>query len=139
MAGSSSSKSLTAPVVQRGTLYVPPPSKQLPARRFQSERKKQSHFLGALAETASVAEACHYVGATRAEVFEWRRDPAFAAAWNEAVTIARSVIVDAAVDRALHGAPRPILDKSGEVVAWVRRPSDALLATLLQNPHLLNS
>ena len=141
MAGDIARRSLTAPVVVQGTVYEPPPAKRLRAsgKQIKDVRKRQSYFLGVLAETASVADACHYVGATRVEVSEWRRDPAFEVAWNEALRLARSVIVDTAVDRAVNGAPNPIVTKAGEVTGWFRKPSDGLLTTLLQNPHLMRS
>ena len=139
MANDPARRSLSAPVVEQRTLYEPPPVKRSRGKQIKDVRKRQSYFLGVLAETASVADACHYVGTTRVEVSEWRRDPAFNAAWNDALRIARSVIVDAAVDRAVNGAHVPIVDKTGDVTGWIRKPSDALLTTLLQNPHLMRS
>jgi hypothetical protein len=131
MAGKVNKKDLSESIVAETKLFEPPSVQPIRARVFKDKQKKQSYFLGALAETASVADACHYVGATRVEVSEWRRDPAFNAAWSEALRLARSVIVDAAVDRAINGTAIPIVTKTGDVTGWFRRPSDGLLTTLL--------
>jgi len=126
-------------VVQTGDVIEPTVVDDIVPMELATEREMKSAFLGVLAETASVLEACKVVGISRVEAHQWRKDPAFDRAWNQAYTIARSVIIDAAVDRALVGTARPILDRYGEVKGWVRTPSDAVLSVLLKEPHLLNS
>ena len=99
--------------------------------------EQRRYFLGALAETGQVSVACSAVGVSRIEAHQWRKDPVFERAWQDAYKIARSVIVDEAVSRAVHGAHRPIFNRDGEVTGWLRVPSDAVLTVILKEPHLL--
>ncbi len=98
-------------VVQQGDVLEPEVVEANQIYTGNDEMERKRYFLGALAETGSVSRACQAVGISRIEAHQWRKDPFFERGWNEAYRIARTVIVDAPVDRAINGALRPIFCK----------------------------
>ncbi len=88
-------------------------------------------FLGALASSLNVSEACRAAGVSRETVYKHRRsDLAFAAAWDDARETAVDDLEGEAYRRAL-GCERPVYYK-GEKCGTVRDYSDALAMFLLK-------
>ena len=89
-------------------------------------------FLEALAETASVSRAAELSGIGRARWYACRRrDPAFAAAWDEALDQGTDALEDEAVRRALEGVDKPVF-RGNEIVGHLREYSDRLLVLMLK-------
>jgi len=73
-------------------------------------------FCETLAETAVVAEACEVAGKSISGAYALRRrNPAFAAAWDAALTIARERLADTLLARSMEGNIEQIW-KDGEIV-----------------------
>jgi len=120
-------------MVERGGSYRSATSDDCPSLDSVGPEARRSRFLFVLRETGVVAEACRAVGASWTQVARWRRDdPRFARRYDEALHMGRSALLDVAVDRALNGAFKPVVDDSGEIVGWTREPSDAVLLVLLK-------
>ncbi len=100
-------------------------------------RPAQRRFLEALAETGSVELAAQAAGKSRRAAYNLRRSPAgvaFRAGWAAAVLLARDVVTDTLIERALFGQRSEIeRDSDGRVSARTRfdpRLSMALLTRL---------
>jgi hypothetical protein len=66
--------------------------------------QKKAEFVRALAEEGTVTAACQAVGIGRRTVYDWRReDPAFAAAWDDALRDAFDRLEASMYSRALKG------------------------------------
>jgi transposase-like protein len=64
----------------------------------------RARFIEYLARTANVTDAARHIGSHRNTLYDWReRDPAFRAAWDEAIEIATDELEQEARRRALHG------------------------------------
>jgi hypothetical protein len=95
---------------------------------------KQTAFIEALADTASVVEAAARVGMAAESAYRLRRHAgatAFVNAWDAALDHAVQRLVDTAFARAIHGVPRAVFHK-GEHVGEQRIYSDRLLTFLLR-------
>ena len=100
---------------------------------------RQQQFVKALSKTGSVTKAAALAGTSRTRVYELRnRDPAFAAAWEDAEEAAVDRLEDEARRRALEGVPEPLVsagklvrDYDGQPVI-IRRYSDNLLLALIK-------
>ena len=94
---------------------------------------KQADFLGALAETWSVAAAARHVGMTRESAYrlrEKRGAQSFAAAWDAILAAprgARKSTYELLWHRAFHGTLKPVM-RGGKHVATLASPdNDAIL------------
>lgn len=66
-------------------------------------------FCAALAETCNVSKACAAIGVSRYTAYQWRKnDPAFAAAWDDALKAALLGLEDEAHRRAFVGMDEPL-------------------------------
>ena len=103
----------------------------LPSRRALT-RAKQARFLAVLRQSSNVAAAARAVGTAPSGWYDMRRrDPAFAAAWAEAIEEATDKLEEEARRRALDGTEEPVFYQ-GKPVGFVRRYSDRLLTFLLR-------
>lgn len=99
---------------------------------FTEERKAE--FLEVYRRTGQhylSAEACQVAGTT---VFtHLRKDPAFAEAYEEAKQHFGDIIEQEAIRRAVQGwRERPVVNEQGEVVGYVQKFSDSLMAMVLK-------
>jgi hypothetical protein len=97
---------------------------------------KQADFLGALAETGSIAAAARRVGMTRESAYRLRDKPgaeSFAAAWDDVIAqchapVPRKSTEERLWNRAFYGALKPIM-RGGRHVGTRHSPdNDALLS-----------
>jgi hypothetical protein len=108
-------------------------------KRLRLTRERQERFLKALAETGIVSAAVEIAGTSRTRAYDlWKRDPAFAAAWEEAEERAADALGAEAWRRAVVGVRAPLVssgkvvrDYDGQPIA-IRRYSDALMIALLK-------
>ena len=92
----------------------------------------QEAFLGHLRETGNVSAAARAAGTCRSRCYEWRRrDPAFVAAWADALEEAADKLEMEAFRRAVKGFGEGRFFQ-GSVVGEVTRYSDSLLMFLLR-------
>jgi hypothetical protein len=97
---------------------------------FDDAKKKL--FLASLAEFPSVSAALRAANVSRATAYAHRyEDSDFGKAWDLALEIGYGILEDEAVRRAVLGIQEPIYHK-GEIVGYVNRYSDTLLAFLLK-------
>lgn len=67
--------------------------------------QRMAMFCALLADTGVVTDACEAVGMTTGSAYgARRRNPLFAAAWEEAISIARERLADALLARSLEGS-----------------------------------
>lgn len=95
--------------------------------------ERQRDFIGALAETGCVSEACAQVGLTPRSAYRLREHPkakSFADAWDHALSMASARLASIAFERAVHGSVERIY-RNGELVEERRKTSDRLLMWLL--------
>lgn len=124
------------PPVRRVPAFSPVP---LRARTDGWTALRQADFLGALAETRSVAEAARRVGMARETAYRLRRKAgaeSFAAAWDAILGKAadgrvRKVTPEALWQRALVGLLRPVM-RGGRHVATVQSPDNTALLRLMR-------
>ena len=89
-------------------------------------------FINELARRGNVVAAVARAKVGRQTVYDARSaDPAFAAAWDEAIAIADELMEAEARRRAVEGTLRPVF-QGGEEVGRVREYSDTLLIFLLK-------
>jgi hypothetical protein len=108
-------------------------------KKLKLTRERQERFLMALAETGVVSTAAEIAGTSRTRVYELRkRDPAFAAGWDEAEERAADALEAEAWRRAVVGVAEPLVsagkivrDDHGLPIA-IRRYSDTLMIALLK-------
>ncbi len=94
--------------------------------------KKKEEFLGHLAGGNTVVVAAQGIAVSRKTVYEWRdKDPAFRAAWEQALEDGTQALEQEAFRRAVRGVEEPIHYR-GRKVDSVRRYSDTLLIFLLK-------
>ena len=89
---------------------------------------RQGAFIGALEDTGSVTRAARVAGMSPAAAYQLRRAPgatSFAQAWDEAMRRGVRVLVDATMERAIHGVPIPVMYR-GRQVATRRAYNDKL-------------
>lgn len=95
--------------------------------------EKIERFAAELSETGQVKKACAAAGISRRTAFYWRKlDATFAAAWDEALKVAVTVLEDEALRRAQEGNERPVFNAKGEQTGVVREYSDTLAIFLLK-------
>ena len=94
--------------------------------------RAREKFIQVLRAQANVSNACTAINVSRRGAYSRREaDPAFAAAWDEAIEEAADALEAEAWRRAVSGVERPIVWK-GEVTGTVREYSDRLLECLLR-------
>jgi hypothetical protein len=95
--------------------------------------QRQVEFLSAIAAGHSVAEAARMVGRSRTSAYALRarlKGEPFDRAWHAATRCQFDALLEAAMERALHGVEVPHLHK-GEVVHTSRRYDERLTIALL--------
>ena len=96
--------------------------------------RRQTDFLGYLAETGSVAAACRHVGLSREAAYSLRRRAgaeSFAAAWDAALGAPVRNLTDHDLEyRAMRGLIRPVM-RNGKYVGTHRKPDNSALLRLL--------
>jgi len=81
--------------------------------------EKQATFLRAIAEGATVGQACRLVGLTQQSAYAFRlsaRGAHFALGWEAALLHARNCLADTLMERALHGTVETITRSDGSEV-----------------------
>ena len=102
------------------------------ANRTKLTNRARETFLEVLRETANVSEAAKTARVSRTCAYAHQKaDPAFAAAWDEAVEVARDALEAEARRRAVNGVEEPVFHK-GKVCGHIRRYSDRMLEILLK-------
>jgi hypothetical protein len=100
-------------------------------------KRKRAAFIEALSKGFSVTSATKIANLPSKTAYHLKvSDPAFAAAWNEAIEVGLDLLEDEARRRALEGYDKPIIH-NGQVVGHVKAYSDSLLRLLLRRhrPH----
>ena len=104
----------------------------IPGRPFDEDRREA--FLDVLREVGIVRDACRVAGVGRSTAYEHRReDPAFAAAWDEAVEDALDLAERELLRRGRDGVDKPVY-QGGQMVGTIREFSDTALLAYL-NAH----
>jgi hypothetical protein len=116
--------------------FLPAPTR-LRADGWTPER--QRGFVEHLADCGCVSHAAAHVGMTKQSAYALRRrapNSMFAYAWDAAIQLARTLLHDTAVERALDGTATPVFHR-GEQIGERRVYNDRLLMFLLtQNEKL---
>lgn len=97
--------------------------------------KRQRGFIEALARTGSVTRAAAAVNMAKEGAYQLRLHPEaaeFRAAWEQALDYGTHILSDAALDRAIHGVPVPIMHE-GKQVAERRTFNERLTMWQLQH------
>lgn len=95
--------------------------------------KNREHFIEALKRERSVAHACAAVGIGRTAAYSWRTDdPAFRAAWDEAIAKNLDDLEASAMRRAIEGTKEPITNKDGKVIGHRVKHETALTIFMLK-------
>jgi len=103
---------------------VPPPSRQT--------EEQDARFFAALENGHPVSSACRAAGYAVPSVYRWRIDnPAFAARWTEALTLAADLLEEEADRRGRDGLDEPVFHR-GRQCGAKRRYSDGLLLARLK-------
>lgn len=106
--------------------------KRRPHGSIRVNKARREAFLEMLAETASVTAASQATGVYRVKWYRLRKsDPAFAAAWDEALEIGIDAVEDEAIRRAVAGHEEPVYFQ-GQKVGAIRKYSDRMLMLLLR-------
>lgn len=89
-------------------------------------------FIAKLTSSGNVSAAAREAGISRRAAYDRRDDdPAFAAAWSDALEEATDALEEEARRRAVEGTEKPLLYK-GEVVGYIQEYSDTLMTLLLK-------
>jgi hypothetical protein len=100
--------------------------------------ERQKMFIETLAATASISEACRYVGLSRQSAHKlYGRSPHFRAAWDEALKAAVGVLAATAFDRAVNGTQEQVWH-DGQMIGFREKHHDRLLMYLLRVRDPLN-
>lgn len=99
---------------------TPNPTPRPSPRRRRTPPDWRPGFLAALEATGSVSAALSAAGVGRSTAYDARAaDPAFAAAWAEALERAGDLLEAEARRRAVAGLKRPVLYQGRQATAWV--------------------
>jgi len=107
----------------------------LRATRHGWTPERQAHFIGWLAETGSVSDACARVGMSRKGAYQLRGKPggeSFAAAWDAALGLPARKVTLSAWDILADGNLIQPRFRSGKYVGFRRKPALAELCRLLR-------
>jgi hypothetical protein len=103
-----------------------------PTRHDGWTGERMAMFCGLLAETGIVGDACLAVGMSRTTAYEARRrNPLFAAAWEEALGLARNRLADELLERSLTGCVEKYY-RDGELVGEKRIVDNKLGMAILR-------
>lgn len=95
----------------------------------------RARFLLDLSDHGMVGRAADSIKRRRITLYAWKiDDPEFAAAWEEAHSVAMQTLEEEALRRGREGVEKPVY-QGGQMVGTVREYSDPLLARLLQAHH----
>ncbi len=113
-----------------GELAQPMPGRALRHDGWTDARR--ALFLDRLRETASVAKSAKYVRKAVSGAYALRqRDPAFAAAWDEALQQAMDMLEGILLERVVNGVEKPVFF-GGKQCGTMREYSDRLAMFLLR-------
>ena len=104
-------------------------------RRNSITPERQRAFIAALAATGIVTQAARAIGASLEALYRLRNQPGasgFAEAWELAIDRGIARLEDCALERAICGEERVIVNRQGEVVARWTRYDTGLLTFLLR-------
>jgi hypothetical protein len=94
-------------------------------------KEKAASFLGVLAETCNVSEACRVSGVPMTVAYRRRKmDAGFRAAWLEAIAVAYSRLELVLLDRAFNGTEKVTLRKDGSEERMREYPNHIALRLL---------
>lgn len=94
--------------------------------------QRMAMFCALLAETGIVTDACHAVGMSTTSAYSARRrNPLFAAAWEEALSLARNRLADALLERSLTGSVEKYY-RDGELIGEKRIVDNKLGIAILR-------
>lgn len=100
--------------------------------------ERQKLFIERLAASASVSDAARYVGMSRQSARDlYHRSPPFRDAWDAALRLSVSVLVETAFDRAVNGVQEQVFHR-GKLVGFREKYNDRLLMFLLRVRDPLN-
>jgi hypothetical protein len=104
-------------------------------RRNSITPERQRAFIAELAASGIVTQAARVIGASLEALYKLRNRKGaegFAAAWEQALDRGMARLQDCALERAIQGEERPIVGRSGEVVARWTRYDTGLITFLLR-------
>jgi hypothetical protein len=102
------------------------------ANKTKTTTRVRATFLDTLRETSNVTASAAATGVSRDAFYRAREnDPAFAAAWDEAVEVATDALEAEARRRAITGVEEPVY-YLGKEVGRIRKYSDRMLEILLK-------
>ena len=105
-------------------------------RRNSITPERQREFIAALAATGIVTQAARTIGASLEALYSLRNRKGaegFAAAWEEALDRGVARLEDCALERAIQGQERVLINRAGEVVAqWVQYDTNLVTFFLRQ-------
>lgn len=101
-----------------------------PKRTIRTDRARET-FLNVLRATCNVSDAARTAGIGRTTAYEWRSEPAFAQAWDDAEDEAKDALEREAWRRGVEGCDKPIVYK-GKVTGKFKEYSDRMLELLLK-------
>lgn len=106
------------------------------ARTSRTAQRARESFLVELAQRGNITDACKAAGIGRRTVYDWREaDPAFAAAWDDAISTAVDTAEREAWRRAVEGIDKPLIGRVGKdedgVITVIKEYSDTILLRLL--------
>lgn len=97
---------------------------------------RQMTFLGTLAKTGCVRDACRVAAISTTSAYRYRtRDAGFARAWARALAEASPALEAAAYQRAVEGVDEPIVS-GGKIIGNRKKYSDPLLKTLIDRDDI---
>lgn len=100
--------------------------------------ERQKNFIETLAATASVVDACRYVGLSKQSANKlYGRSPQFRAAWDDALKASVGVLAATAFDRAVNGTQEQVWH-NGRMIGFREKHHDRLLIYLLRVRDPLN-
>jgi hypothetical protein len=96
---------------------------------------RQRAFIEALAELGSVTAAARRVNMSHSTAYDLYNHPEaeeLRRAWDHAVAIGAAQVHDAAIERAIHGVPRPVFYKGEQVGEW-RHFNERVVTWIMQH------
>lgn len=92
---------------------------------------KKRRFLECFAQTGSVNRASQHAGVSRRTHLKWKKEKTFAAAHEEALSVAVDLMESEARRRGVEGTLEPVY-YAGKAVGAIRRYSDTMLIFMLK-------
>lgn len=98
---------------------------------WERDDERQRLFLLAYATHCSITAAADAAAITRVTHYDWlRKDPTYAAAFNEIRQMAADMLEDVVVDRAVNGWKEPVFQNGGKVGEITKYDSTLLIFRL---------